>query len=99
MARSPTPGLEAAGEDWSCAVVTRDHRPETRSWRLLMGRVQIFLTRKFSPPTGGFFLAPAESWGPSGPKVTLPDGRTDGRTDERTDNGFKGVRNVRNKLL
>ena len=44
-------------------------------------------TRKFSPLTGGFFLAPAEGKGPSGPKITLPDGRTDGRTDNR----FKGV--------
>ena len=33
-------------------------------------------TRKFSPPTGGFFLAPAEGcslrlqrWGPLGPKI------------------------------
>ena len=45
---------------------------------------------------GGFFLALAEDLGPSGPKVTLPDGRTDertdGRTDRQTDNGFKGVR-------
>ena len=46
------------------------------------------LTRKFSPPMGGFFLAPAEGKNPSGPKVTLPDRQTDGRTDKR----FKGVR-------
>ena len=42
-------------------------------------------TRQFSPPTGGFFLAPAEGcslWlhqkGPLDPKVILPDGRTTG---------------------
>ena len=42
------------------------------------------LTRKFRPPTGGFFLAPAEGKGPSGPKVILPAGRTDEQTDEWT---------------
>ena len=49
----------------------------------------VIIYYKFSPPTGGFFLAPAEGcslWlhqkGPSGPKVILPD--------ERTDNGFEG---------
>ena len=48
-----------------------------RGWRVL------FSTRKFSPPTGGFFLAPAEGQGPSGPK---------GYFSRQTDNGFKGVR-------
>ena len=51
----------------------------------------IFLTKKFSPPTGGFFLAPAEGKGHSGPEVILADGRMDGRTD----NGLKGVRFVK----
>ena len=32
------------------------------------------------PPMGGFFLAPLEDYGPSGPKMVLPDGRTDRRT-------------------
>ena len=41
-------------------------------------------SRKFSPPMEGFFLAPAEGQGLSGPKVTLPDEQTDGRTDGRT---------------
>ena len=39
------------------------------------------ITRKFSPPTGGFFLAPVEGcralWAHKG---ILADGRTDGRT-------------------
>ena len=37
-------------------------------------------TRKFSPPIGGFFLAPAEGQGHLGPKIMLSDGRTDRRT-------------------
>ena len=47
------------------------------------------ITRKFSPPTGGFFLAPAEGLGPSGPKVILPDGLTDGLMD-----GLTGLREL-----
>ena len=38
----------------------------------------LIITRKF-------FLAPAEGYGPSGPKVILPDKQTDERTDEWTD--------------
>ena len=49
------------------------------SHQLISRPGQIFNTRKFSPPTGGFFLAPAE-------------GDFAGRMDRRTDNGFKGVR-------
>ena len=42
-----------------------------------------YYTRKFSPPTGGFFLAPAEGGRAfSGPKVIF-GGRRNGRTDER----------------
>ena len=33
---------------------------------------------------GGFFLAAAEGWGPLGPQVILPGGRTDRRMDGRT---------------
>ena len=43
-----------------------------------------YKTLESSAPTGGFFLAPVEDYGPSGPKVILPDGQTD--------KGFKGVR-------
>ena len=44
------------------------------------------LTRKFSPPTGGFFLAPAEGW------RALRAQRWFSRTKGQTDNGFKVVR-------
>ena len=39
-----------------------------------------FLIRK-KPPTGGFFLAPAEGWEPLDPDVILPDGRKNGQQE------------------
>ena len=45
-----------------------------------------FWTRKFSPPTGGFFLVPAEG------SKALRAQRWFCRTDGRTDNRFKGFR-------
>ena len=60
--------------------------------------VNIYIyTRKFSPPTGGFFLAPAENLRAlRAQKVNLADGwtdrLTDGQKDRRTDNEFKRVR-------
>ena len=57
---------------------------------------QTYFTRNIRPPTGGFFLAPAEGcslWlpqkGSSGPKVILADWRMN---REAGGNGFKGVR-------
>ena len=44
-----------------------------------------FKARKFSPPTGGFFLASVEGWRTlRAQKLNLADGRTDRRTEGRT---------------
>ena len=53
-------------------------------WRSVLyrpksGVLEILYTKKFSPPTGGFFLALAEGQDPLGTKVILPDGRTNGQ--------------------
>ena len=71
-------------------VISRQCSRPGHRWR--RSALQLSVTRKFSLPTGGFFLALADGQGPSGPKMTLPDGRRDRRTNGRTDNGFKGVR-------
>ena len=48
-------------------------------------------TRKFSPLTGGFFLAPAEGLRAlRAQKVNLADGQKDGRTEGRTDRRTDG---------
>ena len=57
--------------------------------------------RKFSPPMGGYFLAPAEGCslrrhqkGPLGQKVIFADGQMDGQMDGQTDGRKMGLREL-----
>ena len=78
------------------------------SVEMVVSRFQNFLpshqiiskTYKFSPPTGGFFLVPAEGWRALRAQRWFwrtngqMDGRTDGRTDRQTDGRTTGLREL-----
>ena len=59
-------------------------------------KTNIILTNKFSPPTGGFFLAPAEAWRALRAQRWI--WRTDGQTDGRT-TGLWELDNKKKKIL
>ena len=59
----------------------------------------LYITRKFSPPTAGFFLAPAEGWRALRAQRWFwrtngrTDGRMDGQANERTNGRTDGQAN------